>query len=67
MQVRAGTSPWFATPLAGEVALRFADFSGRGLVFLGKLADGMPLAWQLIRGAAVAQPEVSAWKPPMLP
>lgn len=59
MQVRAGIIPWFATPLAAEVALRLADFSGRGLVFLGKLADGIPIAWQLIRGAAVAQPDVS--------
>ena len=59
MQVGAGTVPWFATLAAGEVALRLADFSGRGLVFLGKLADGIPLSWQLIRGAAIAKPEVT--------
>ena len=59
-QVRAGTSPWFATPAAREVAAALAGLAGHGLLYLGKLPDGVPLSWQLIRGAAVAQPEVGS-------
>ena len=63
-QVRAGSAPWYATPEARHIAAFLAGMAGRGLSFLYKLPDGVPVSWQLIRGAAVAQPEVCAPHPP---
>ena len=48
----------YATPAVREVSVRLAEVAARGLIQLGTLPGGAPVSWQLIRGGAVADPDV---------
>ena len=57
-QVKARESPFYATPMVRDVSVRVAEVAARGLIQLGALPGGTPVSWQLIRGGAVADPDV---------
>ncbi|GAB4814380.1 hypothetical protein N2152v2_001426 [Parachlorella kessleri] len=48
---------WFSSQAAELASWQLAQLCSRGLVPVGALGDGTPLTFQLVRGAAVAQPE----------
>lgn len=50
--------PWFSSTQAESVSWQLAQLCSRGVLPVGALGDGTPLSFQLVRGAAVAQPEV---------
>ncbi len=58
------SEPWAESAAAGEVSKGVASIAASGLqpctLSLGQRAPWGPLRWQLIRGAAVAHPEVLA-------
>lgn len=50
---------WFSSRGAELLSWRLAQLCSRGLVPVGTLGDGTPVSFQLVRGAAVAQPQVN--------
>ena len=57
-QARTREGPFYATPAVRDVSVRVAEVAARGLIQLGALPGGTPVSWQLIRGGAVAEPDV---------
>ncbi len=57
-QATTREGPLYATPAVRDVSVRIAEVAGRGLIQLGALPGGTPVSWQLIRGGAVAEPDV---------
>ena len=57
-QARSQQAPFYATAAVRGVSVRIAEVAARGLIQLGTLPGGAPVSWQLIRGGAVADPDV---------
>ena len=57
-QARSQQAPVYATSAVRDISVRLAEVAARGLIQLGTLPGGAPVSWQLIRGGAVADPDV---------
>lgn len=58
MQVLSEEEVWFRGPAHKHVSAELAGLCCRGPMPCGHVDDSTPVTWQLIRGAAVADPQV---------
>lgn len=49
---------WFSSSAHRHVSAELAELCSRGVMPCGQIDAATPVTWQLIRGAAVADPEV---------
>ena len=57
-QVLSPDDVWFSTPAHRAVSAELARVSSQGAMPCGQVDESTPVTWQLIRGAAVANPQV---------
>jgi len=58
MQVVSDEEVWFSSPQHRQLSAELAGVCSRGPLPCGQVDESTPVMWQLIRGAAVADPQV---------